>query len=100
MENKPEVKEYPKECPVCGCEEVLVASLVAKEIEKGISPNTIPHYLFTLPFVMRNPKHPIIIGSRAPAGTVFIDMCKGCGIIRGVRTEVGEAMALARPPIG
>lgn len=99
MEKKPEVHEYQK-CPVCGSEETLVASLAAKEIEKGINPNAIPHYLHAWPFVMRDPRQPIIIGSRSPAGTVFIDVCKGCGIIRAVRIEVGEAMAIARPPRG
>lgn len=99
MENKPEVKEYLK-CPVCDCEETLVASLAAKEIDKGISPNAVPRYLFTWPFVMRDPKYPAIIGSRSPAGSVFVDVCKGCGIVRAVRTEVGEAIAFGRPPGG
>lgn len=99
MENKPEVKEYLK-CPVCDCEETLVASLAAREIDKGISPDAVPRHLFTWPFVMRGPKYPIIIGSRSPAGTVFVDICKGCGIVRAIRIEIGEAMALAKPPIG
>lgn len=94
---KPEIIEYPKKCPVCGGEEILIASLAAKEIEKGINPGAVPHYLQSWPFVMRNRNQPAIIGSSAPGGNVFIDVCKGCGIVRAIRIEIGEAMALDRP---
>ncbi len=96
---KPEILEYPK-CPVCGEEETLIASLAAKEVDKGISPNAIPRFLQTWSFVMRSPNYPIIIGTKAPAGVVLIDMCKGCGIIRAIRVEIGEAMALDSPRVG
>lgn len=99
MNNKPEVIEYNK-CPVCGSEEKLIASLAKQEMDKGINPGSVPHYLHAWPFVMRNPRQPIIIGAKAPAGSVFVDVCKGCGIIRAVRVEIGEAMALNRPPGG
>lgn len=99
MNNKPEVLEYPQKCPVCGSEEKLVALLATKEMDKGINPDAVPHYLYTWPFVMRT-NRPIIIGSKSPAGNIFVDVCKGCGIIRAVRIEIGEAMALAGPPKG
>lgn len=99
MEKKPEVLEYEK-CPVCGEEERLIASLAVKEIEKGVDPNTVPQHLQTWPFVMRGQGPLVIIGSRAVVGNVFIDMCKGCGIIRAIRVEIGEALAVNMPPKG
>lgn len=99
MEKKPEVLEY-KKCPVCGSEETVIASLAAEEVAKGINPTAVPHYLSGFQFVMRNPQSPIIIGGRIPGGNVFMDVCKGCGIIRAVRIEIGEALALAKPPKG
>lgn len=97
MENKPEIIEY-KKCPVCGGEETLIASLAAKEIVKGVNPSSLPQCLTSIPFVMRNPRSQVFIGSRAVAGNVLLEMCKGCGIIRAVRVEIGEAMALNIPP--
>ncbi len=94
---KPEVYEY-EECPVCGSKEEFVASLAAQEIDKGISPAAVSNYLQVWPFVLRNPNYPVIIGSRSPAGNVFLDVCKGCGIVRAIRVEVAEAIALDKPP--
>lgn len=99
MNNQPEVYEYPK-CPVCGSEETLIASLATEEMNKGVNPGSIPRFLHTWPFVMRNPRQPVIIGSRTVAGNVSVDICKGCGIIRAIRIEIGEAMVLERPPRG
>lgn len=97
MEKEPEVLEYEK-CPVCGSDERLVASLAAKEIDRGINSAALAHYLQTWPFVLRKPSLPTIIGSRSPAGNVSIDICKGCGVVRAIRIEIGEAIALDRPP--
>lgn len=94
---KPEVYEY-EECPVCGSKEKFVASLAAQEMDRGISPAVLAHYLQIWPFQLRSPKYPTIIGSRTPAGNVFLDVCKGCGIVRAIRVEVGEAIALDKPP--
>jgi len=94
---KSEIKEYPV-CPVCGSEEALIATLANEEVSKGINTNVVPHNLHTWPFMMRNQNYPLMIGSRAPGGNIIIDVCKGCGIIRAVRVEVGEAIALDKTP--
>lgn len=98
---EPEVHEYPK-CPVCGSEETLIASLAAQEVDKGINPEAVPHYLRAIQFVMRSSNYSVIIGGRAPAGNVFIDICKGkgCGIVRAIRVEIGEAISMGKSPPG
>ena len=93
---KPEVYEY-EVCRVCGSKEKFIASLAAQEIDKGINPAAVSNYLQVWPFVLRKPNYPVIIGSRTPAGNVFLDICKGCGIVRAIRVEVGEAIALDKP---
>lgn len=97
--DKPEITEYSK-CPVCGEGETLIASLAAAEEAKGINPAVLPKYYNVQQFVMRKPGLPVIIGSKAPAGNVFLDICKGCGIVRAVKVEIGEALALDMPKRG
>ena len=100
MNNQPEVYEYPEKCPVCGLEEKLIASLAIKEIDRGVSPDAVYNHLHIWPFVLRKPNYPVIIGSKTSAGDVLIDICKGCGVVRAVRIEVGEAVVLERPGRG
>lgn len=101
MEKKPEIIEY-KKCPVCGSEETLIASLAVVEEAKGINSAAIPRYYHIQRFVMRNPGYVPIIGSKAIAGNIYLDICTGknCGIIRAVKVEIGEAMALDMPKRG
>ena len=93
VQPQPEVTEYD-ECPICHGRETWIKSLAVREIAAGRPIETIPNCLYDYKFVMRNTNTPPIIGMKATSGTMFIDVCKKCGILRATKVEVGEAVAM------
>jgi len=98
------VGEFP-ECPVCHSTETLMGSLVAKQRkERGIKDtdaegNPKGHAALLLPTAIAvDPLKPPLIGSYVPKGTAILDMCLGCGLIRGVVAQT-SMVQLAPPPM-
>lgn len=99
------VGEFP-ECKVCGSTETLMGSLVAKaRKEKKISetdgegkPKGQAALLMPTAIAI-DPTRPPLIGSYVPKGTAILDMCLGCGTIRGViaTTSMVQLTAPAMP---
>lgn len=92
---EPETYTYEK-CPVCGSTENMIGYLAAKEEERGVDPRSVPHFLYNWTFLIRDTKRPAIIGTRAPAGSIIVDVCKKCGVVRSTKVEIREAVNMPR----
>jgi len=79
-------------CPYCGAKEPLIGTLAEKQVEKGVDPKNLPGCLMDVPFVVAKEGPALIIGARAPAGKVYLDICRKCLGVYAVRVEIGEAV--------
>lgn len=100
------VGEYP-ECPVCHSTETLMGSLVAKQRKEKNIPDTDlegkpkGQAALLLPTAIAvDPLKPPLIGAYVPKGTAILDMCLGCGLIRGVVAQTSMVQLAPAPMPG
>lgn len=84
-------------CPYCGAKEPLIGTLARKQIEKGVNPQGLPGCLSRTEFVVASQPQTWLIGSRAPAGAVSMDVCMKCLGVYAVEVIIAEAVSTGQP---